>query len=172
VEGAFQIDGILRRHDEKRLGEGPHLSVDRHLPLLHGLKQRGLRARNGAVDSSRQKNVGLDRSLNGAERSGAPVENVHAQNVGREQVGRKLHALKLAAKRYGKRLDERRFPDAGQIVEQDMPFRKQSRYHQVDLLLLPDDNLPNLLLQPKGKFRNPASHEKTSFPEYILCKPE
>ena len=37
--GAFLLQWILRRHDEKGIRQLERLFPQRHLPLLHGLKQ-------------------------------------------------------------------------------------------------------------------------------------
>ena len=49
-ERALELDRVLRREHEERLGQRVRLAVDGDLPLLHRLEQRRLRLRRRAVD--------------------------------------------------------------------------------------------------------------------------
>ena len=53
---------VLGRDHEERIGKPVRLALDRDLPLLHRLEQRGLRARRRAVDLVRQEHVREDRA--------------------------------------------------------------------------------------------------------------
>ena len=53
---------VLRRDHEERIGKLVCLPLDRHLPLLHRLEQRGLRARRRPVDLVGQEHVREDRA--------------------------------------------------------------------------------------------------------------
>src|SRR5438046_1176210 len=48
-EGAFVLDRVLRGEDDEWLRQRPCHSLERHLALLHCLKERGLRAWRRAV---------------------------------------------------------------------------------------------------------------------------
>ena len=51
---------ILRRDHEERVGELVRFALDRDLPLLHRLEQRGLCARRRTVDLVREEDVRED----------------------------------------------------------------------------------------------------------------
>ena len=53
---------VLRRDDEERLRQRDRLPVERDLPLVHRLEQRGLRARARAVDFVGEEDVREDRA--------------------------------------------------------------------------------------------------------------
>ena len=72
----------------------------RHMMLLHGLQQRRLGARAGAVDLVGHQQLAEDRTRHEAELAAALfgfVENFGTQNIGRHQVGRELDALFIEA---------------------------------------------------------------------------
>ena len=84
-EGAGEVLRVLRRDDEERLGQRDGLAVDRDLPLVHGLEQRGLRARARAVDLVGEQDVREDRPLAEDELAVALVVDGDADDVAREQ---------------------------------------------------------------------------------------
>ena len=59
--GALVLDRVLRREHDERPRERVGLALDRHLPLLHRLQQRGLRLRRRAVDLVGEQEVREDR---------------------------------------------------------------------------------------------------------------
>ena len=63
--GALVLDRVLGREHDERRRERPRLALDRDLPLLHRLEQRGLRLRRGAVDLVGEEEVGEDRARAG-----------------------------------------------------------------------------------------------------------
>ena len=58
---ALVLDRVLRREDDERRLEQARLALDRHLPLLHRLEQRGLRLRRSSVDLVGEQEVREDR---------------------------------------------------------------------------------------------------------------
>ena len=60
LEHVAMLVRVLRRDHEERVGELVRLALDRHLPLLHRLEQRRLRARRRAVDLVREQDVRED----------------------------------------------------------------------------------------------------------------
>ena len=56
--GAFLLQRILRGQHMERTRQIVTLARHRHMPLLHRLQQRGLRARAGAVDFVRHQQAG------------------------------------------------------------------------------------------------------------------
>ena len=54
---AGEVLRVLRRDDEERIRQRRRHALDRDLPFVHGLEQRGLRARARAVDLVGEENV-------------------------------------------------------------------------------------------------------------------
>ena len=54
---ALVLDRVLRREHEERVRQRLRPALDRHLPLLHRLQQRGLRLRRRAVDLVGEQHV-------------------------------------------------------------------------------------------------------------------
>ena len=74
------------------------LPCDRHLFFLHGLQQRRLRPRAGAVDLIRHQKLAKDRPLDKAKRPRTilgRLQHLRPQNIGRHQIGRELDAVAL-----------------------------------------------------------------------------
>ena len=94
---------VLRRDDEERIRQRDRLPVERDLPLVHRLEQRGLRARAGAVDLVGEEDVREDGPLAEDELALALVVDADAEDVAREQIARELHATQLAADGLGER---------------------------------------------------------------------
>ncbi len=59
---AMVLDRILRGDHEKRIRQRERFAVHRDLRFVHGLEERGLRARCGAVDFIREHDVGENRA--------------------------------------------------------------------------------------------------------------
>ena len=101
--GAFLLDGVLRGKDEERVGKGvPHPS-HRHLPLLHGFQQSGLRLGRRAVDFVGQDHIAEQRPFKETElavaRGTVLHDHVRARDVGRHEVGRELDAAEAQVER-------------------------------------------------------------------------
>ena len=73
--GALVLDRVLRGDDDERLGQRMRRALDRHLPLLHRLEQRGLGLRRRAVDLVGEQQVREDRAFAEAERAFARLED-------------------------------------------------------------------------------------------------
>jgi hypothetical protein len=130
--GPLQIDRVLGREDEERIGQLEAIALDGHLSLLHGLEQGALRLGGGAVDLVRQNDVGEDRAGAQGERPVPRRQDVRARDVGREQIGRELDAAGAAAERRRERLHERGLGDAGHSLEQRMTASQQRHEDRVD----------------------------------------
>jgi hypothetical protein len=138
--GADLLDGVLRGDDEKRVGQLARLAVLRHLPLFHRLHQRALRFRRRAVDFVGEHDRVEDRAGMEPERARLGVEDRHAEHVGGKKVARELHARVLESQRCRKRLGERRFADAGNVLDQQMAAGEQTRKGELERLALADDD--------------------------------
>ena len=92
--GPLLLDRILGRQDEERVGQGIGSAPGRHVPLLHGLQERGLGLRGRAIDLVGQDDVGEDRPGDEREVASARLrvvlEDVGARDVRGHQVGREL----------------------------------------------------------------------------------
>ena len=131
------LDGILRRDHEERVGQLARLAVDRHLPLLHRFEQRALRLRRRAVDLVGEHDRMENRPGMEAERLRPLVEDRHAEHVGGQQVARELDARVIETERGGQRLRQRRLPDAGNVLDQQMAAREQAGQREVMGVSLP-----------------------------------
>ncbi len=117
---SLELAGVLGRDDDEISRQFEQRPVHRYLPLLHGLEQRGLRARTGAVDLVKQHHIGEQGS--GAEHEFAfcRVEKMGAGNVGRHQIGGTLDALELTSERSSQRLAEQGLAQPRHTLHQHM----------------------------------------------------
>ena len=119
------FDRVLRRDDHERMPHRVRLAVDRDLPLLHDLEQRGLGLRAGAVDLVGEHDVGEDGAGMEFEETAALVVDGDAGDVAREDVGRELHPVARACDRLGHGAGERGLARAGHVVEQQVPLAQE-----------------------------------------------
>ena len=139
---ALVLDRVLRGEDEERLGQLPRRPLDRHLPLLHRLEQRGLRLRRRPVDLVGEQHAREDRSR--PERELAAVQRQRPEQVRRKHVRRELGAAEFEAERAGDRVRDQRLRDAGYALEQDVAADEQRAEDPLDGRLLPDGDLRHL----------------------------
>ena len=76
------------------------------------------------------------------------LEDLRAGDVCRHQVGRELNPLKLQVKDLGDRADEQRFRQPRRTGDQAMTTGEQADQELMRRLLLADDNLGELALDP------------------------
>ena len=127
--GALELDRVLAREDEERVGQRARRAEERDGALLHRLEHRGLRLRGGAVDLVGEEDVAEDRAgledhLAAAVRGG--LEDVRAEDVAGHEVGRELHALEVELQDVAHGLHERGLAEAGQALQQDVPAREDA----------------------------------------------
>jgi hypothetical protein len=84
---ALVLDRVLRRGHDERRRQRPRVAVDRHLPLLHGLEQRGLRLGRRPVDLVGEQQVREDRALAERELRRPGVVDERAGDVAGHEVG-------------------------------------------------------------------------------------
>ena len=101
--GALVLDRVLGGDDHEGRPELVGVRVDRDLPLLHALEQRGLGLRARAVDLVAEHDVREDRAGLELEVPALLVEHVHAGDVGGQEVGRELDPAERAVDRAGDR---------------------------------------------------------------------
>ncbi len=91
-ERAFELDRVLRRHDEEGLRQHSRDTVDGDLPFGHRLEERRLRLRHRAVDLVDEHDVGEDRALPELEIATLLVVDRQAGDVGGLEIRRALDA--------------------------------------------------------------------------------
>ena len=133
------FDGVLRRQHDEGAGQRVGDAVHRDLEIVHGLQQRRLRARRGAVDFVGEDDVGEERAGVELETVLAPVEDRHADDVRGQQVRRELDAAELAVNGLGQGARQRRFADAGHVLQQDVAARQQAHERELDGFALAHD---------------------------------
>ena len=140
-ERALELDRVLGREHEERVGQGARLALDRDLALLHRLQQRRLRARRRAVDLVHEQDVGEDRA--GDEPEGRALEDARPEDVAGQQVGRALDAREAHAERAAERPREQGLADAGDVLDQRMAVGQDRDREQADDRLVDDDRRPD-----------------------------
>ncbi len=145
---AFELDRVLRREHVERLLELIGAALDRDAMLLHRLEQRRLRLRRRAVDLVREHDVGEDRP--GREHHlptpGRRIflDDVGARDVGRHQVGRELDPGELQVHDARERMHQQGLRETRHADDQTVAANEQRHQHELDRVLLPDDQLPEL----------------------------
>ncbi len=112
-------------------------------------KQRRLRLGRGAVDFVGQQDVGEDRPFDEAKTPLAVLvffQHVGAGDVRGHQVGRELDAFELHVQNAGQRADHQRLRQPRHALQQAMPAGEDGGEHLLDDLVLPNDDLLQLLL--------------------------
>ena len=119
-------------------------TVDRDLPLFHCLQKRRLGARRRAVQLVRKKEVAQNDARLIAHRAGFLIKNAVARDIARQHVRRKLYAPVVQPQCAGKRQRHCRLADAGNILEQDVPFCQNDRKYPDQHAVLAADRLLDL----------------------------
>ena len=117
------------------------LAVDRRLPLLHRLEERGLGLRRRTVDLVREQDIREDRPLPQRELRRLHVEDVRSRDVRGHQVRRELNPREFGPKDLRQRLHRQGFRRARNSLQQRMPLRQHGDKDLLDHFVLPDDGL-------------------------------
>jgi hypothetical protein len=96
------------------------LTVDGHLPFLHGLEQGALGLRGGPVDLVAEEDVGEHRPGTEDEPRGGAVEHGRARHVGGKQVGGELDALPAEAEGAGQCLGQAGLAHPGYVLDEQV----------------------------------------------------
>jgi hypothetical protein len=145
--GALLLDRVLGGEHVERARQVVALASHCDVVFLHGLKQRRLGARAGAVDLVGHQQLGEDRALDEAEMAAALrrlVEHLGAENVGRHQIGRELHTPRRDAKDGAHGFDQPCLGKAGQPDQQAMATGQKRDQRQIDHIALAEDRLADL----------------------------
>src|SRR5208337_1331897 len=78
----------------------------------------------------------------------ARQDDARAGDIGRHQIDGELNSIEAEIQRQPQRLDQRRFAGAGDAFDQHVAAREQGRQQLLDRLLMPDDHLVDLGLDP------------------------
>ena len=149
--GPFHLDRVLRGQDEERLFQRIADAGRRDLVFLHRFQQRGLGLGRGAVDLVGEDHVGEDRPLDELHPAAAVaglLEDLGAGDVRRHQVGGELDALELQVEDLGDRADQQRLGQPRRTGDQAVPAGEQADQELMRRLLLADDDLGQLALDP------------------------
>ena len=125
------LDRVLRRDDHEGLRQGAPFVVDRHGAFVHRFEQRRLGLGRGPVDLVGEDDVGEDRPRVELEALRARLEDGDAEHVGRQRVAGELDAAELQRKAAAESPGERRLPDAGHVLDQDVAAREQRDENEV-----------------------------------------
>ena len=142
--GALLLDRILRREDEKRLGEAVGGVAERHLALFHRFEERRLHLGGRAVDLVGEQGVGEDRAAPGLELALARIVDQRADEVGRQQVRGELDALEVDRQRPREGLRGEGLGEAGDAFDEHVAAGQQAHQQTLDEVVLADDDPPDL----------------------------
>jgi hypothetical protein len=120
-------------------------TIDRDLRLFHRFEERRLGFWGGPVDLVGQHHLGNDRPSPELEAPSLLIEDVYTGHIAGQQVWRELDPLEGAPDTPGHRLGEYRLPNAGYILNQDMPAAEQRDQNELDLAPLANDNTLNVV---------------------------
>ena len=139
-KGALRFQRILRRQNDKGIGEPVGLAVHRNLPFLHALEQARLCSGRRAVDFVGEQDLRENRT--GAEDKAAPalVEIGDAGKLRRQQVGGELNALEVEVEEAGQGLGECRLSGTWHILQQNMSAGQNGDDEVLYNLLLAEDD--------------------------------
>ena len=156
--GAEVIGRVLRGDHEEGLRQRARLAFDGDLLLLHGLEQRALRLRPGAVDLVGQQD--LREHGAGVEHEGFLVALVDADavEVRRHQVGGELHAREPQTERHRKRMRQRGLAHAGHVFDQQVAAGQHAGDAVFDLRAFADDDRANLIDELHQPLRKGVAH--------------
>ena len=172
--GALLLDRVLRGQDEERLGQGVPAAAGGHLPLLHGLQQRGLGLGRRPVDLVGEDQVGEDRARDEPQlpRAGVAVlvEHLGAGDVAGHQVGRELDAVEVQRERLRQRVHHQGLGQARDALQDAVPAGEDGHQQLLDDLILPDDPAGDLLADLVVRRRNCSSSARSISSVVVVLK--
>ena len=145
--GSFQLDRILCGQHAHWLLQRMGRRADGDAVFLHGLEQRRLCFRRGAVDLVGQDQIGehgAGLKLQHLLTALAFAQHVAADNVARHQVRRELYARKFQMQHVGQGLDQFCFAGAGNAFDEAVATRQQAGNHAFNDIFVADDHAPYL----------------------------
>ena len=162
--GALLLDRVLRGEHVERPRQVVALAGDGDVVLLHGLQQRRLRARAGAVDLVGHQELREDRAAHEAEAPpvvGALLEDLRAEDVGGHQVGRELDAAGGEPEHRAHRVDELGLGEAGHADEQPVAAGEHRGQRPLHHRLLAEDHVGDSAARASPSFAAARSASST-----------
>jgi hypothetical protein len=129
---ANEVLRVLRGDDEEGVRQRQRLAVQRDLPLAHGLQQRRLGSGAGAVDLVGQQDVGKDGTLSKDEFGSTLVVNRNPKDIAGKEVAGELNPPQLTANGAGEGASQGGFPNARDIVDEQMASGEKRDESQFD----------------------------------------
>ena len=148
--GAFLLQRVLRRQHMERLWQVMPSARNRDVLFLHGLQQRRLGARAGAIDLVRHQELREHGAGDETERAlsrRALIQHFSAENVRRHQVGRELDALCIKTERNAERLDQLGLGEAGDADQKRVSAGKDRHQRVLDDAVLAENDGGNRLFR-------------------------
>ena len=139
--GAFLLDGVLRGHDQERVGQLESLVADGHLVLLHGFEQSALHLGRRTVDFVCQHEVGEDGAATHHKLLFLLTIDQRTDEVGRQQVRSELDAGKVGVNSASHRLDGQCLGQSRHTFKQDVAIGQKANQQSFGHLFLSDDDL-------------------------------
>ena len=152
------LDGILRGQHHEGLRQRVGVGVHGDLGLVHGLQQRRLRFRRGAVDLVGQDDIGENRAGLELKLLLDLVEDADAHHVAGQHVRSELDALEGALEGMRQGLGQRGLAHAGHVLDQQMAARQQGDERQFNGFVLAANHAPNGALQLGDQGRGGCGH--------------
>src|SRR6266487_6994251 len=157
----MELRRVLRRDDKERTVERARVALDGDLALAQRFEQRRLGARGGAVHLVGEHDVGEDWAGDELEGQVFLVEDARAGDVGGQEVRSALDPAKGAADRRRQGSSKHRLAGSGQVLEQYVPPGDETRQGEPDDLVLADDDVVDVLLDPIEKLGGSPRFEGT-----------
>jgi hypothetical protein len=141
------LDGVLGRDHEVGVGELMGDALHRDLALLHRFEEGRLRPRRRPVDLVDEHDVREDRPGDEAELPVRLVVHADPGHIARQEVGRRLDPAERARDGDRERPRERRLPDPGHALEEQVPVGEQADRRRLDGVVVPGDDPLDVLDQ-------------------------
>src|SRR6185369_12466224 len=116
------------------------LAVDRHLPLLHSLKQCGLGFWWCSIDLICKQNVGKDWATSQIEVRCRDIEDVSARNVGRHQIRSELYPAEGRIDYSRECFDSQSLRRTGHALNQRVALREKRDQDLFNRVVLTNDD--------------------------------
>ncbi len=151
--GALLLDGILGRDDHEVRAKRMGVAVDGDTSFLHGLQEGRLGFRGCPVYLVGQKDVREDGPLGQGEGIGLKVEEVGSDHVSGHEVGCELDPVEGQIKGSRETAGQQGFGRAGNTFQEHMTVAEKGDQHQVDGLVLAENDPVNLAADHVGQIR-------------------
>ena len=139
--GSLRLDGILRSHYQKRLGNPVALAGDRDLAFLHHLEQRALHFRRRPVDLIGKKKIGEDGAQRGDKVAGLLIVDARSHQIRRHEIRRELNSPERPANGSGEGLDGKGLGEPWDALDEQVSLRQDGHQHTLQEMILADDDL-------------------------------